>query len=1186
MRLNTLEIKGFKSFGDRVVVHFDKGVTSIVGPNGSGKSNIVDAMRWVLGEQKTRMLRSEKMENIIFNGTKKRKPANSAEVSLTFENTKNVLPTEYTTVKITRKLFRSGDSEYSLNGVTCRLKDITNLFMDTGIGPDSYSIIELKMVDDILNDKSNSIKVLLEEAAGITKYKLRKKQTFQKLEDTEKDLLRVDDLLSEIIQSLKLTERQAKKAERFKKKKIEYKDKSITLSVHDLSDYRNRLTDLKHRHQEHEDKRVDSSVKLNQLEARLQELKTVAIEKEQALAEAQKVLNDKILQITHLENDKKSSNDRLNYLLQREQQLNESISKDKALHDELQNSVVNLDEQKIGEITNKTNLEQQLNVAREELEKRNAELNEAQSELRDIESRVSATREKISQYETRTAIRETKQQSIQQEVERIEHLRSSNQTELDACETELAQIIPSKEGLQNELEELHTRSEDLDNKIVTLDQNLADEKQKLVDLNRELDAKNNELKLTKNMLEQMEGYPESIKFLKRSNAKTEKAPLLSEVIVSNDEYKVAIENYLDSYLNFFIVNGMEDAWQAINLLSDSSKGKANFFILDKLRNQTISTHETPAGTVAAIDQIEYDAEYTPLFKHLLSNVFIADSEEKFLGTEPDTDKLVVLSKSGRFQKRKFSLGGGSIGLFDGKQTGKLKELQKLTDKIEVIKTQIVEVEAAVELHKNQLAEAKEEFKNVSADKNAKQNEIGNIESRYRSLLNSKEFLIKGINTYLQNIDGLHAELQNFADVSEEEDQNIADIVEHLQEELQEVSNLHLHSREKTKELQDSVSQQSDALNELNIEFVHQQNKVDNIGREITEKQNQIARLEENSNTNHEELGVTKEKIMEQSEFMKNSDDGLQNLIEDKLQFEKSVTESETLYYQSKGDIDEHERQITESRRLKENADAILNEVNNQTNELKLELNSLKERLKLEFNVDINELLEQEAPEEETEIDVHALRESVDKLRTQLENFGPVNEMALEQYEEIKERHDFIINEKEDLITAKESLLQTIAEIDQKASEQLLEAFEVVRENFIKVFRTLFTEDDNCNMLLADPSNPLESDIHIIAQPKGKRPLSIHQLSGGEKTLTATALLFSIYLLKPSPFCIFDEVDAPLDDMNIDKFNNIIREFSKESQFIIITHNKRTMAATDIMYGIAMAEEGVTSVVPVSLEQYA
>ena len=980
MRLNTLEIKGFKSFGDRVVIHFDKGVTSIVGPNGSGKSNIVDAMRWVLGEQKTRMLRSEKMENIIFNGTKKRKPANSAEVSLTFENTKNILPTEYTTVKITRKLFRSGDSEYSLNGVTCRLKDITNLFMDTGIGPDSYSIIELKMVDEILNDKSNSIKVLLEEAAGITKYKLRKKQTFQKLDDTEKDLLRVDDLLSEIIQSLKQTERQAKKAERFKKKKVEYKEKSISLSVLDLAEYRNRLNDLNHRHQEQEDKRVDSSVKLNQLEAKLQELKTVAIEKEKALADAQKILNEKVLQITHLENDKKSSNDRLNYLLQREQQLNEQISKDKALHDELQNSVANLEEQKINEITNKTNLEQQVSVAREELEKRNAELHEAQSELREIESKVNAAREKISQYETRTAIRETKQQSIQQEVERIEHLRSSNQSELDTCETELAQIIPDKENLQNEFEGLQRKSDDLEDKIHELDENLADEKQKLVDLNRELDAKNNELKLTKNMLEQMDGYPESIKFLKRSNAKTENAPLLSEVIVSKDEYKVAIENYLDPYLNYFIVNGIDDAWQAINLLSDSSKGKANFFILDKLRHQNIPAHAAPAGTVPALDQIEYDSEYEPLFKYLLSNVFISDNKDNFLHADPDDDKLVVLSKSGRFQKRKYSLGGGSIGLFDGKQTGKLKELQKLSEKIDEIKKQIKEVESAVDIHKQELSAAKEELKEVGADRNTKQNEIANIESRYRSLLNSKEFLIKGINTYLQNIDSLHDELQNFAEVAEEEDQNIADIVENLREELQETNNLYMHSREKTKDLQDKVNEQSARLNELNIEFVHQQNKVDNIDREVAEKQNQIARLEENSNVNHEELGVTKEKIVEQTEFMKSSDDGLQNMIEEKNEFEKSVTESETLYYQSKGDIDEHERQITDARRLKENADMLLSEVNNQTNDLKLELNSLKERLKLEFNVDINELLEKETPEE-VDVDINILRESVHKLRT-------------------------------------------------------------------------------------------------------------------------------------------------------------------------------------------------------------
>jgi len=305
--------------------------------------------------------------------------------------------------------------------------------------------------------------------------------------------------------------------------------------------------------------------------------------------------------------------------------------------------------------------------------------------------------------------------------------------------------------------------------------------------------------------------------------------------------------------------------------------------------------------------------------------------------------------------------------------------------------------------------------------------------------------------------------------------------------------------------------------------------------------------------------------------------------ENKTEFEKSVRLQEDDYYKAKGEIDKEEKQISDKRRQKEHSEALLNEIQNQISDQKLRMASLKERLNIEFGIILEDIMEQE-PDPEQNAD--ELKERTEKLRSKLADFGPINPMALESFQEIKERHDFIVKEQEDLREARESLLKTIAEIDNTAKEKFMEAYHAIRENFITVFRSLFSDEDNCDLIMTDVSNPLESDVQIIAQPKGKKPLSIHQLSGGEKTLTATALLFGIYLLKPSPFCIFDEVDAPLDDLNIDKFNKIIKKFSADSQFIIITHNKKTMAATDIMYGITMVEQGVTQVVPVDLREYA
>ena len=306
-------------------------------------------------------------------------------------------------------------------------------------------------------------------------------------------------------------------------------------------------------------------------------------------------------------------------------------------------------------------------------------------------------------------------------------------------------------------------------------------------------------------------------------------------------------------------------------------------------------------------------------------------------------------------------------------------------------------------------------------------------------------------------------------------------------------------------------------------------------------------------------------------------------VESKEEFEKTVRIQEDDYYKAKGEIDREEKLISEKRRQKEHSDALINEIHQQINDLKLQMASLKERLNIEFNIVLEDIMDQEP---DPELNPEELKERSDKLRTKLADFGPINPMALESFQEIKQRHDFIIKEQEDLKEARESLLKTIAEIDNTAKEKFMEAYHAIRDNFIHVFRSLFSDEDNCDLIMTDISNPLDSDVQIIAQPKGKKPTSIHQLSGGEKTLTATALLFSIYLLKPSPFCIFDEVDAPLDDNNIDKFNKIINKFSKDSQFIIITHNKKTMSATNIMYGITMVEQGVTQVVPVDLREYA
>ena len=453
MKLKSLEIKGFKSFGDKVTIHFDQGVTAIVGPNGSGKSNVVDAIRWVLGEQKTRMLRSEKMDNIIFNGTKNRKPGNVAEVTLTFENTKNLLPTEFSTLAISRRLFRNGNSEYAINGVTCRLKDITNMFLDTGIGPDSYSIIELKMVDEILSDRGSSVMQLLEEASGISKYKLRKKQTLSKLEDTDKDLERVADLMSEIIKTLKTLENQAKKTDRYYKLKEEYKVLSRARAIYQLQSFKVKNDDLQARETQQQDEKIKLTAEIDKLEAEIQQQKTEVIEKERLLADSQKLMNEKMIEIATFENEKKSGNDKLTFLVDKKEHLSTSQTHDHRRIEELTGKINTLQSEKEEGQTQLSDLENTLSDLKLEADEQKQLYENKQLQLQELNKKILNTKHDINQIEKGIAVEQSRHKSIVEESQRVHEHYNNSLAEITRIDSDIDALNPQKETQESDLSE-------------------------------------------------------------------------------------------------------------------------------------------------------------------------------------------------------------------------------------------------------------------------------------------------------------------------------------------------------------------------------------------------------------------------------------------------------------------------------------------------------------------------------------------------------------------------------------------------------------------------------------------------------------------------------------------------------------------------------------------------------------
>ncbi|TDK42833.1 chromosome segregation protein SMC [Algoriphagus formosus] len=1179
MLLSKLEIKGFKSFGDRMVINFDKGITGVVGPNGCGKSNVVDAIRWVLGEQKTRMLRSDKMENVIFNGTKNRKPSNLAEVSLTFENTKNLLPTEYTHVTITRRYYRSGESEYQINGVTCRLKDITNLFMDTGINSNSYAIIELKMIDELLNDKNNSRRELFEEAAGISKFKTRKKETLRKLEDTDADLDRVEDLLYEIEKNLKSLEKQAKQAAKYFEIKKDYKAASINLAKKSIEKQTQSLLDANRKIQDESDRKLEIQTQIADQEALLAELKAELVSKEKLLASRQKTLNEHVNKIRSFESEKKIKNERLRFLEDRSQKLREQIDADRKSNDRAGFSIRSLQQEK--ESADKILAEKELIVSelREAYDSQKLIQTEKQQKQKSLQTQYEQLKERVYQLNKDLEIKQIQLSTLKQELERTSSDDFSQEASLVDFEARMMDLAGELSRENKQFELLKNKQEDHDQKIEESNRLIEMIREELTTTSRKLDSKQNEYNLTKSLVENLEGFPEAIKFLKKNSSWAKDVPLLSDLLTTDEKYRVTIENYLEGYMNYYVVDTEAQAIAAIQLLSDASRGKANFFVLEHFERFKSSATKLFSNAIAATEIIEFDVKYSRLINFILDNVYIVQGDYKDF---PEDNEAVFISESGKYTKRKFSISGGSVGLFEGKRIGRAKNLEKLDKEIKELNKKVSATRANLDKNLSELSKLKEiSFKKELEEKQAQINELN---QSYVSVRTKKEQLAELLSSNANKREDI---LDRIAELEE----SLTEIQPTLIEERGEFESLGQDLEILTEEVEQEsqvLSEKSQAYNQENILYHQQLNRVNSLDQEIEFKQNAYESSKERIEKSQAELSQLDTEIKSLLENNEVKDEELIELYAEKEGIEGGVTEAEKDYYSSRGLIDETDQKIRSLQKSKESHDLLLQELQQSINEIKLKMTSMKERLSVEFELDLDQLMEENPAldEEFSDFAEEDLRALVQKQKEKLEKIGPINPMAMEAYDEIKERHNFIQGQKEDLVKAKESLLTTISEIDQVAKETFLDAFDKIKENFVKVFRSLFTEQDDCDIKLTDPDNPLESSIEIMAKPKGKRPLTINQLSGGEKTLTATSLLFSIYLLKPAPFCIFDEVDAPLDDANIDKFNQIIQKFSEESQFIIVTHNKRTMASTDIIYGITMIEAGVSRVVPVDLRELA
>ena len=674
------------------------------------------------------------------------------------------------------------------------------------------------------------------------------------------------------------------------------------------------------------------------------------------------------------------------------------------------------------------------------------------------------------------------------------------------------------------------------------------------------------------MVANMEGFPESVKFL--HNNWNAKKTLLSDVINTAEEYRAAVEQFLHPYLSYFVVENLQEANSAIEMLKVQQKGKAQFFLLDQVEiKQSIQN----IGLLELSSVIEVEEKYSELIKMICHNVCLASDEQIFnQGVLDDFPELTLLNSNGSIIRNKSSIAGGSIGLFEGKKIGRKKRIEHLKSQISKERTNLYKCNEKLEQHQGELLELKSA--KYDHEIKAKDREKANSEKHALVLKSKLEAADSNISRLLNRnseIEKQKAELQVILVGFQNEKEVIEVEASKLKDELS-------NQDATIAALNEKLSVSRDVYNERNISLIQIENFLLSLDKDVEYQKSKQRDLNQTLfdskkmlNEHIKELEKSKHKISEVEVLLTES-------YEKRSGQQLRLSEAEQEYFKARAKVNEIEDHIRKVSSKINDMQFLINQMKDKQIDFKFKRNSIKERIQIEFSIDIEELLREVADPAKGEAE---LEMEVEKYKRRLDNYGEINPLALEAYDEMQERFVHIKEQRDDILEAKTSLMKTIEEIEQTATKLFLKSFEEVRKHFVVVFRSLFTQDDDCDLLLENPDDPLNSKIEIIAKPKGKRPISLSQLSGGEKTLTATALLFSLYLLKPAPFCIFDEVDAPLDDTNIQKFANIIRAFADKSQFIIVTHNKSTMAEVDVLYGVYMQKKGISSVSAVDFRSY-
>jgi chromosome segregation protein len=1231
MYLSELEVVGFKSFAQKTQLKFNAGMTAIVGPNGCGKTNVVDALRWALGEQKASTLRSDKMYDVIFNGTKNRRALGLAEVSLMIENNRSILPTEYSQVKITRRLFRSGESQYLLNGVECRLRDINDLFMDTGMGPDAYSVIELKMIETMLSNKADERRRLFEEAAGVTKYKARRREAERKLEAIQGDLTRIQDIVTEVQKTVRSLSRQAAKAKLAAemKRKFDRVEKMIVLL--EYAALREQLSPLALTLEQQRGLKARLESDVNDNEHTLGELERTTNKVQSRLEEADALATETALRVSNASRDLAVARERKTSLERTQERL---LKESTELSSTLDNVHMRLAEAQIQRETVAAELASQEG----EYARAKAESDAANAAVQEARTNVKASNEEVLSLMNRV-------NAVRAEAERTIASINALRRRIDDTERGLAQQHEKLSGVQSDHATAQSRMVEFDHAIATaqnelsaaqehqttLQTQLDNDKQDLANLQAEYSRKSASLEFLQGLI----SSAGSAQFLLETSAWQPRERLtLAEAVVTEARYRVALEGALGDAANYFVVETAQEAASGIQALKNGGKGKATFLCMERVPN-VAAPAELPSQAavigwaselVHAARGLQGDESHKEFMQDRLRSamrgllgrtlmVQNVETAQKAI-SEGLADAAVTLE--GELVTKQGLVRGGGSQPSEGAIIGKREQIQHLQQETAALQASIYELREQIEdttfhLRDINIKSLTDALRQAETGKNKHEQAIAQLEYQMHTIEESMEARRREVEKFTAEIRGIEAAAATQGSTG------LAEIP--ALEEQKRDAEQRLHAAQTAlQQAEESLAQSADIARSAELEVVHARNEERSLSAELRRLEREAERLEQliTARTHEaEEAGQEAENVVAIFDELSQGFAALEQAAT-RAQEVRNAVASELA--EARKRIQTHSEETRSVRREYEVLTAKVHETELAITNLQNRADSFRIRAQEEFTFDldaidlhhppaellVNPVIESIASHDRAsqegvftpEIDVAALfvaalagdntlpalKNESKSLKNQLQSVGTVNPLAYEEYEGESERLQFLEAQFKDLQESENTLKHTIQEINQTAQKQFYEVFERIRTNFISIFTSLFNEGDEADLQIEE-GDPLESSIKITAKPRGKRPASIEMLSGGEKTLTAIALLFAIYLVKPSPFCILDEVDAPLDDANIDRYIRLIRRFSETTQFIMITHNKRTMEAADTLYGVTMEEEGVSKIVSVKFSQY-